>query len=174
MKRLAFVPMLLLVFAAGCEDDPPTDPTELPPTFSMALLPSNEPTLPDATESVCRGNVTIRFNVTRDSSQAITAANADFQATINSCPTSTVVRIAHIHRGAPGVNGGIVVDTTLAQGDVPPGTGAGSFTKTNVGASQMTPALTQEIIDNPSAFYFNIHSATNPGGFLRAQLVRTQ
>lgn len=172
MKRLAFVPMLLLVFAAGCEDDPPTEPTPLTPTFTMALLPSNEPSLPDSTESVCRGNVTIRFNVTRDSAQAITAANADFSATINSCPSSTVIRIAHIHRGPANVNGDIVVNTGLTQGEVTLVGGAGSFTKNNVAITPLS--LAQEIMDNPAAFYFNIHSATNPGGVLRAQMVRTQ
>jgi hypothetical protein len=173
MKKLAFVPMLLLVFAAGCEDDPPTEPTPLTPTFSMALLPSNEPSLPDPTESVCRGNVTIRFNVTRDSAQTITAANADFQATINSCPSTTVIRIAHIHQGDASVpSGTIVVNTGLSQGDVTLVAGAGSFTKNNVAISPLS--LAQQIIDNPNGFYFNIHSATNPGGVLRAQMVRTQ
>lgn len=171
MKKLAFVPMLLLVFAAGCEDDPPTEPTPLTPTFSMALLPSNEPTLPDATESVCRGTVTIRFNITRDTAQAITSANADFQASITSCPSSTVVRIAHIHQQVAGVNGDIVVNTGLTQGEVTLVSGAGSFTKNNV---TVAPALAQQILDGPAGFYFNIHSVTNPGGFLRAQLVRTQ
>jgi hypothetical protein len=164
--------MLLLVFAAGCEEDNPTEPTPTAPVFSMALLPSNEPTLPDANESVCRGNVTITLNITRDASQAITAATANFQANINSCPNSTVVRIAHIHRGVAGVNGDIVVNTTLAQGDVILAGGAGSFTKNTIAISPLS--LVQEILDNPSGFYFNIHSVTNPGGFLRAQLVRTQ
>ena len=86
MKKLAFLPMLLLVFAAGCEDDPPTDPTPLTPTFTMPLLSSNEPVASDASEACAAGNVTIRFNVTRDSAQAITAATADFQANITSCP----------------------------------------------------------------------------------------
>ncbi len=55
MKRLAFVPMLLLVFAAGCEDDPPTEPTPQTPTFAMPLLSSNEPSLPTPSEASCSG-----------------------------------------------------------------------------------------------------------------------
>lgn len=174
MRKLAFLPMLLLVFgAAGCEDDPPTQPTPNTPTFAMTLLSANENPPISGAEASCAGTVTIRFNITRDASQAITAANADFQANITGCPTSTVITIAHIHRGATGVNGGIVVNTTLAQGDVTLVNGAGSFTKNGVGGAQMTPALTQEMLDNPSAFYFNIHSTVNGGGVIRAQLVRT-
>jgi CHRD domain-containing protein len=173
MRKLAFLPMLLLVFAAGCEDDPPTQPTPNTPTFAMTLLSSNEPSLPAPSEASCAGTVTIRFNITRDASQAITAATADFQANITGCPQGTVITIAHIHRGPAGVNGGIVINTTLAQGDVTLVNGAGSFTKNGVGGAQMTPALTQEILDNPSAFYFNIHSVQNGGGVIRAQLVRT-
>jgi hypothetical protein len=36
------------------------------------------------------------------------------------------------------------------------------------------PAFVQQIINNPSAFYFNVHSPSNPGGFSRGQLVRVQ
>jgi CHRD domain-containing protein len=171
MKRLAFLPMLLLVFAAGCSEDSPAEPTPTTPTFSMALTSSQENPPITGAEASCAGNVTIRFNITRDSSQAITAANADFQANITGCPSTAVIRIAHIHRAPVGVNGDIVVNTTLAQGDVTLVSGAGSFTKNGIA---MTPALTQEILDNTSAFYFNIHSQTNPGGVIRGQMVRTQ
>jgi hypothetical protein len=173
MRKLVFLPMLLLVFAAGCEDDPPTEPTPNAPTFAMTLLSANENPPITGAEASCAGNVTIRFNITRDASQAITSANADFDARITGCPTSTVITIAHIHRGATGVNGAIVVNTGLVQGDVTLVNGAGSFTKTNVGGQQMTPALTEEILNNPAGFYFNIHSSVNGGGVIRAQMVRT-
>jgi hypothetical protein len=34
--------------------------------------------------------------------------------------------------------------------------------------------LINEIIANPNGYYFNVHSALNPGGAVRAQLVRQQ
>ena len=173
MKRLASLTILLLLgFVAACDDDSPTSPTETGPTFAMPLLSSNEPSLPVPNEAPCSGNVTIRFNLTRDSAQVITAGTADFQASISACPAGTAITIAHIHRGVAGVNGGIVVDTRLAAGEVNLVNGAGSFTKNGVA---ITPAsLAQEILDNPSGFYFNIHSQNNPGGVIRAQLLRTQ
>ncbi len=173
MKKLASVPMLLLlVCAAGCDDDSPTSPTPTGPMFTMALLSSNEPSLPTPSEAPCAGNVTIRFNLTRDAAQVITAATADFQATISACPAGTTINIAHIHRGVAGVNGGIVVNTGLAAGEVNLVNGGGSFTKNGVPIDPLS--LAQEIMDNPSGFYFNIHSTNNPGGVIRAQLVRTQ
>ena len=36
------------------------------------------------------------------------------------------------------------------------------------------PVIVQSIIDNPSAWYFNVHSPLNPGGFARGQLVPVQ
>jgi hypothetical protein len=172
MRKLAFLPMLLLVFGtAGCEDDPATQPTPNTPTFAMSLLSSNEPSLPTPSESSCAGTVTIRLNLTRDAAQAITAGTADFQASITGCPGGTVITIAHIHRGVAGVNGAIVVNTGLTSGEVTLVNGAGSFTKNGVNISPIS--LAQEFLDNPSGFYFNIHSNGNPQGVIRAQLVRT-
>jgi hypothetical protein len=33
-------------------------------------------------------------------------------------------------------------------------------------------ALAQTIINNPAGYYFNIHTAANPGGVARGQLVK--
>jgi hypothetical protein len=174
MKKLAFLPiLLLLVSVAGCDDDSPTSPTTpAGPTFTMALLSSNEPSLPTPSEAPCAGNVTIRFNLTRDAAQVITAATADFQATVSACPAGTAITIAHIHQGVAGVNGTIVVNTGLVAGEVTLVNGGGSFTKNGVPIQPVTVA--QQILDNPSGFYFNIHSTNNPQGVIRAQLVRTQ
>jgi hypothetical protein len=171
MRKLAFLPMLLLVFAAGCDDDPPTEPTPNTPTFAMTLLSSNEPSLPTPGESSCAGTVTIRFNLTRDAAQVITAATADFQGNITGCPPSAVITNAHIHGGAAGINGGVLV-TVFTSGTVTLVNGAGSFTRNGV-SENLTPTLAQQILDNPAGFYFNIHSTANPGGVIRAQLVRT-
>jgi hypothetical protein len=38
----------------------------------------------------------------------------------------------------------------------------------------MSAANAAAVVANPSAFYFNIHSPANPGGFARGQLTRVQ
>jgi len=67
---------------------------------------------------------------------------------------------AHIHRGAAGVAGPVVVELnagTLANGSV----------------SGVSQALINEILANPSGFYVNVHNAEFPNGAIRGQLVST-
>jgi CHRD domain len=68
----------------------------------------------------------------------------------------------HIHRGAAGTNGPIVV--TLFEG-VFSGTDATSGCTENV-----APGLIKEIRQDPSAFYVNVHSTVFPNGAIRGQL----
>jgi hypothetical protein len=66
--------------------------------------------------------------------------------------------LAHIHEGAAGVAGGIVVHLQ------PPARG---FT---AACTMADPALAQRIADNPSGFYVNVHNATFGAGAVRGQL----
>lgn len=70
----------------------------------------------------------------------------------------TRATFAHIHRGAPGRAGNIVVALSTGpalhhQGCVP-----------------VKPALIKAIERNPGGYYVNIHSTKYPGGAVRAQL----
>jgi hypothetical protein len=67
---------------------------------------------------------------------------------------------AHIHRGAAGSNGGIVVQF------VAPGASGVSVGCT----TGVSTTLIDEILANPAGFYVNVHTTTNPGGAIRAQL----
>jgi hypothetical protein len=66
---------------------------------------------------------------------------------------------SHIHRGAPGVAGPVVI--TLAS-SYPGDRATGTITA--------DPALLAEINGNPAGFYFNIHNADFPNGAIRGQL----
>jgi hypothetical protein len=66
---------------------------------------------------------------------------------------------AHIHRGAAGTNGGVVVPFTA------PGADGNSS-----GCVASTTALIDEITAAPAGFYVNVHTKEHPGGAIRAQL----
>lgn len=172
MKRLAVL-LSVLALAAGCSKSSTSPSTSTPtnPTFTADLRPANEvPPITNA-ESGGSGNMTITFIVTRDSSNNITAATANFVGNFQNFPAGTTLTAAHIHPGATGVNGSPLVNLALTQGQVVFANGSGSLT---VGPVTMTPEVAQQILANPAGFYFNIHTALNPGGVARGQLNRTQ
>jgi hypothetical protein len=67
---------------------------------------------------------------------------------------------AHIHRGAAGVNGPIVV-AFFDFVDPPPSQGC---------VGDIDKDLIKEIRQNPESFYVNVHNADFPGGAIRGQL----
>jgi hypothetical protein len=172
MKRLAVFAVVLALFGAACDDDDnpngPSDDNTI--IFAANLLPANEvPPITNA-ESSGSGAGTITFSVTRDASGNVTAATANWLANLTGFPANTQVTLAHIHRGASGVSGGIVVNPnitpfTMAQG-------SGQLVQNNVTLTAGEVTVLNEIIQTPSNFYYNVHSQLNGGGVARGQLVR--
>jgi hypothetical protein len=165
---------MLVVCALGvaCDDDNPAAPSSLPVVFSSLLSPANEvPPIANA-ENSGRGAMQMTLHTTRSASGAITAATADIHFQLYDFPTTTRAQAAHVHTGFAGVNGGVRIDTGLT-----PATalalpdGGVSF---NVTGINVDPVVAQGIIDNPQAWYFNVHSPVNPGGFARGQLSTVQ
>jgi CHRD domain len=65
---------------------------------------------------------------------------------------------AHVHVGAAGVAGPVVVPLT------PPTGGSSS------GCASVDPELAKAILKNPAAYYVNVHNAEYPAGAIRGQL----
>ena len=106
-------------------------------------------TLRGTTEPNATGTAILRFR--RDAQlicYRLTAANVTL-------PTIA----AHIHRGAAGTNGPVVV------GFAAPGANGVS-----TGCAAATTATIDEILANPAGFYVNVHTKEHPGGAIRAQL----
>ena len=151
----------------------PTPQTKF--VFTAELKPSNEvPPIANA-EASCTGKGTFTLNTTKDAAGAVTAATAVFETDITGCPAGTEINIGHIHKAAAGVNGGVVVNSGLAKGELTLTGGAGKINKTAavVDAGGLTAAaLATDIIANPAGYYMNWHSTLNGGGVIRGQLVK--
>lgn len=173
MKRLSVIPVLIValaVLATSCSKDNPVAPaSDNRPQFVANLLPSSEvPSVTNA-ESTGTGAAVITFNLTKDGAGAITAATVDFSVELSGFPSTTTITAAHIHTGAAGVNGGVLVSAQVSSGQVPLTNGVGTFSRTGL---PITATNAQAIINNPAGFYFNVHTSLNPGGVVRGQLVK--
>jgi hypothetical protein len=176
MYRNAFLAIALITFAAGCGSKTPTTPSTNPNQvkFTAALLPSNEvPAVTDA-EGSGRGTVNVTLNLTKDAAGAITAVTADFALDVNSFPAGTPITAAHIHPGASGTNGSVMVSMGLGAGEIVlvNGTQTGIVKTGQTNGGTFTPAQAQDMINNPQNYYFNIHSVAHPQGMARGQLVK--
>ncbi len=79
--------------------------------------------------------------------------------TINVSNITLPAAAAHIHEGARGVAGGVVVPLTA-----PDANGTAS------GTAAVDAALLQRMMDNPAGFYVNVHTTDFPAGAVRGQL----
>jgi len=82
--------------------------------------------------------------------------------------------VAHIHRGAAGVSGPVVINFATQASDIVNGRTKGSTTIAAQQSASFTAAdLTALGSGNASGYYVNVHSSAFPGGELRGQLVQT-
>jgi CHRD domain len=171
MRRYSLIVPVLFALASGCANSvAPTTfnrPTVL--TFTAPLSPASEVPPVTGAESTGSGTATITFNVTRDAGGSIISGTVTFAVNLTGFPAGTTLTGAHIHPGALGINGGIVVNSGLANGEVVLN-GPTSFTKTGV---TIAADLAQTILNSPGAYYFNVHSTNNTGGVARGQLALT-
>ena len=172
--RLALVAALALTVTA-CDSDSPSAPSSNPTVviLSANLTPGNEVPPVTNADANARGTVRVTLDITRDGSGTITGGSASFFITLTGFPAGTQLTGAHIHPGAAGVNGGVQVNTGLNASTAgnPLATGAGTFIFNAITAG-VTPAIIQQLMDNPAGFYFNVHTTLNLGGAVRGQLQR--
>ncbi|MGH7163205.1 MAG: CHRD domain-containing protein [Planctomycetota bacterium] len=144
------MPATLCGCGGGGGGGPPPAPTLLA-THQAQLQGSNESTVidPDARATAVvqlRSDGEVFFSVTGEAAW-----------------TSDVTGL-HIHRGAAGVDGPIVVDLLSGGATFSPA----SFTAS--GSVTTTAALAAEIAADPAEFYVNVHTGAASGGLARAQL----
>lgn len=171
MKRMAIGLVAALTLAAcggGASQASPTPqrttaaPTAAPVAkvvFTADLKSSEENPAIAGPEASCSGSATVTLDKTANSGV--------FEVELKGCPATTEPTGMHVHRGAKGVNGGVVVNSGLVAGEWKLTGGAGKITKT---IATIDPAVLSEIVATPAAFYLNVHSKANGGGVVRAQL----
>jgi len=93
-------------------------------------------------------------------------------------PGDTTFTGLHIHTGAAGVNGTVIINTGIT-GMAPvtaPANGMGNLVyPVEVNTAVATQVSTLEgLFDSPEDYYINLHTSVNPAGLLRSQLFDTE
>jgi hypothetical protein len=158
---------LVVAVVSGGACDSPTKPAGNPDMLSAQLLAASVVPAVINNEAQATGFATITLQIVRDSSGAITSAAIGFQVTLANLPAGTVLTQAHIHLGDLGSQGPIFVDTGLIQGEVTLTAGGGVFAKPGI---SIPTTIAQQLLATPTAFYFDVHSASNPDGMVRGQV----
>lgn len=138
--------------------------------FRVTLDPANE--VP-AVVSDAKGTGSLIFLATRDAQGVINAGTVVFNTTYT---FSSPVTLSgwHIHTGAAGATGGVVINTGLGTGS-PESANATTGTLTrrvDVTSGAGLDAL-RGIYVNPANYYLNLHTTANAGGVMRGQLQAT-
>jgi hypothetical protein len=153
--------LVAIAAAAGTKGSPVKSAT---PVFKLQLKPSQE--VPPITGLRASGRGSVTFDLTRDSQGVITAGEVVFYVNYRFSGPVTITGL-HIHVGAKGTNGDIVVNSGVMSFAEPDGRGNITTVVTGV-----DPVLLQAILDNPRGYYVNLHTSVNPGGAMRDQLSR--
>jgi fibronectin-binding autotransporter adhesin len=160
MKRLALVAVTIVGFGvAGCgSSNNPNTPSDTT-IFTVQLSPLNEVPAITGAEASARGTAVITINKATNT--------VDFNVSLNSFPTASVLTAAHIHPGAVGINGSPLVNTGLTSATAPSlSSGAATFSV----SVPTTAENVTNILAAPQNFYFNVHTTANGGGVMRGQL----
>jgi hypothetical protein len=119
-------------------------------TLKAALSGAEEVPVPGANPGVGAASVVV----------SATRVCSELNATMGEKPT-----MAHIHRGARGASGPVVVDLN-------PSFAPGESAFTSKGCVDAPAGVTAAIIADPAGHYVNIHSDAHPDGALRGQLAK--
>jgi uncharacterized protein (TIGR03437 family) len=139
-------------------------------TYQILMDPDQE--IPFVTGLSADATATVTVYSSRNAAGAVNSATVVFDVT-HEFPGSTTFTGLHIHSGAPGIAGPVVINTGIGgTATVTDADGAGNIYRA-VDVSPLTPtalAAVQGLFANPTAYYVNLHTTVNPGGAVRGVL----
>ena len=138
--------------------------------FDVTMLASNE--VPPIAGLTATAPTEIPTFVLRNADGSVAAGAVIFDVNYRGFAPGATITGLHIHEGAPGANGGIVIPSGVDANanKVVTDTGDGNiFRLVNVSTPTGVAALNR-LVQNPNNFYVNLHTNSNPGGAIRAPL----
>ncbi|HYC61857.1 MAG TPA: CHRD domain-containing protein [Thermoanaerobaculia bacterium] len=128
-------------------------------TYAAELRPGNE--VPP-TNSSAFGSAFVTFDPVNSTMAFETRASGIANATM-----------AHIHRGAAGVNGPVIINFATNEAQIAGGraSGSGPITALQSGNLQQSDLTALANATTAAGYYVNVHSSAFPGGEIRGQLV---
>jgi hypothetical protein len=143
--------------------------------FQASLSPSAE--TPDPiSDSMASGSSLVRIHIRRSDTGEFLQAAVDFDTTLTVVQEQNLTNM-HIHKGAAGVAGGVVIDSRFNQGT--PGFtiaveagGTARIIRQFIVEPDNSNGITtiNDILAGPEGFYVNVHSSAHPGGLARGQM----
>lgn len=154
-KGLTYIAAAAAV-VAGCSGGGTTGGLDVEQQFTIALTAANEVPAPKTTTAAGSADVVVY------------ADRIDYQL---AATNMTAITAAHIHTGAVGVAGPVVVtlfNPAAATGAINGVFASGSLNSTNL-PSGVTLASLKTLLASGNA-YINVHTTANPSGEIRGQL----
>ena len=137
-------------------------------TFTTKMLPSNE--VPAIAGLEASADSSFTAHLMRRGDGTAMAAYGVFDLNHRFIGETTFTGM-HIHNGAAGTNGPVTLDSGIRAGaTVASPTGSGNIYRTAIFAQGPQLDALNQVLTNPENNYFNLHTTTNPGGAVRAQL----
>ena len=139
-------------------------------TFRPPMSPSQEapPLTVDA-----EGAALIQVQVNRNDAGVITSGTVTFDVDYR-LPANSIISGLHIHNGATGVSGPVVIGTDIngTTRSITSPTGRGNvFRVVDIDGSNATGLTALNgLFSDPTQYYVNIHTTTNASGIMRGQL----
>jgi len=141
--------------------------------FVAAMSPGNE--VPAVMGYAASGTAVLYAHAMRNAQGQIVSGSVDF-VIYHTFPDTPTVTGLHVHTGAAGVNGPVVINTgiTGAANVMPPARGVIERQAQVLASDANAVAALREMFENPQGYYANLHTTAYPGGAIRGQLHRAE